>query len=122
MANHQALNTPRIPYLAWEGVLTPEARAFIAQGNGPWWQEGDHLVLSQDPEGEDGLRVRPGEYVSYLGAENGFEAGLVVPVFMHVGWDNPSYLVGWVLAPEDMPGLLRRLADEWKGGDLGMQG
>lgn len=106
---------PADPFLLWEGEVTPKVQAFLRRGNVPWWVEGTALVVATttDDEDEDNTRVYPGEWITYLGDGHGYEAGRVHPVFMRTGWDMSEVRVGYILTPEDMPGLLRAMADAW---------
>lgn len=109
---------PPSPHMLWTGRTEdwPAVMTFLQRGNGPFWLEsGDVLVISQDtdtPE-EENLRVRPGEWLTWLGGQYGFEEGRVYPVFLRTGWEHPESLVGWIMEAADMPGLLRTMADNW---------
>lgn len=104
---------PPVPHMLWTGELTPDWVAFARRGNGPYWVEGNQLVLSEDTESTESVRVAPGEWVTWLGPSFGYEQGRVYPVFLRTGWEHPESLVGWIMEAADMPGLLRMMADNW---------
>lgn len=107
---------PPTPHMLWNGEMTPDWVAFIRRGNGPYWIEGkDTLVVSQgtDTPEEENLHVRPGEWLTWLGGEYGFEEGVVFPIYIRVGWQSPESLLGWIMDTKDVPGLLRSMADNW---------
>lgn len=107
---------PPVPQMLWTGEMTPDWSAFIRRGNGPYWIEGkDTLVISQgtDTPEEENLRVRPGEWLTWLGHGHGFEEGRVFPVYLRTGWTTSEVLVGWIMDAADVPGLFRQMADNW---------
>lgn len=112
---HLPSPAPGDPHKQWQGHVTADWVAWLRRGDGPYWLAGDHLVISQgtDAPEEDHLIVRPGEWVTWCGDGYGFELGQVVPVFMRAGWESSEVLAGWVQTLDDVPALLRGLADHW---------